>query len=56
MGKDPKEISIHKGEIIEEMKGEMKGGVLFERKNSNGNERGIATKKPRLQDVIEVIK
>ena len=30
MGKDPKEISIHKGEIIEEMKGEMKGGVLIE--------------------------
>lgn len=52
MGKDSKEISIHKGEII----GEMKGGVLFERKNSNDNERGIATKKPRLQDVIEVIK
>lgn len=48
MGKDSKEISIHKGE--------MKGGVLFERKNSNDNERGIATKKPRLQDVIEVIK
>lgn len=52
MGKDPKEISIHKGEII----GEMKGGVLFERKNSNDNESGIATKKPRLQDVTEVIK
>ena len=38
MGKDPKEISIHKGEIIEEMKGEiieemkgeMKGGVLID--------------------------
>lgn len=52
MGKDPKEISIHKGEII----GEMKGGVLFERKNRNDNEREIETKKPRLQDVIEVIK
>ena len=37
----------------------MKGGFLNgnERKDFlKGNERGIATKKPRLQDVIEVIK